>query len=361
MLELELKYHEQLKKEFSKPEKREKNFLEIAGMPHYENVNSNLLQFFFDYTEEHGFKDLFLTSLLELINDKKEIAFVDWTVKREVKTVNEKRIDLSIISTDEDKVIIIENKIYHLLNNDLNDYWNHYPLILDQNKIGIVLSLYGLVVKDARYINITHQQLCKQVLKNLGNYILNANQKYVVYLKDFIENINTFYMSDTQKNKFKFYFEHVDKINELVKIKEDSINHILRQVTIVGETLGLPINAKRSTDRRYFTFPEIKNGSLYYAIFVEDIFSSEASFRIILEGHAIDDEIQQYVIDAIANNYQNLAHASTPQKYIHFLRQDYDFKAEDSANFAKVILEIIERDFATARREITHLLIEKGL
>ncbi|UKT65824.1 PD-(D/E)XK nuclease family protein [Pedobacter mucosus] len=361
MKELEIEYKEILNKEISKQEKREKNFLDIAGMPHYENVNSNLLQFFFDYTEDHGFKDLFLTSLLELISHKKDLSFVDWTIAREVRTINDKRIDLAILSTDEDKVIIIENKIYHLLNNDLNDYWNHYPLILEENKVGIVLSLYSLTVKDARYINITHQQLCKRVLKNLGDYILNANHKYVVYLKDFIENINTFYMSDTQKNKLKFYFEHIDKINELSKIKEDATNHILRQVTIVGETLGLPIHAKRSMDRRYFTFPELKGGILYYAIFVEDIFTSEASFRIILEGHDIEDEIQQFVIDRISDKYQNLEHIDTPHNYIHFLRQDYDFKPEDTANFSKAVLDIIERDFAEARKEVTQLLKEKGL
>lgn len=360
MEEYNTQYQELLSKEFSKQEKRAKNFLDIAGMPHYENVNSNLLQFFFDSTEEHGFRDLFFTSLLELINQTKNISFLDWTVRREVKTDNDNRIDLVILSTDEDQVVIIENKIYHVLNNDLNDYWNHYPSITDDNKIGVVLSLYALRIVDSRYINITHQQLCKQVLKNLGDYLLDANHKYVVYLKDYIENINTFYMSDAQKNKLQFYFKNADKINELTKIKEDAVNYILRQVTIVGETLGLTTHGKRSIDRRYFTFPELKDGCLYYAIFVKDIFSSEATFRIILEGHKIEDSIQQNIIDEIASKYPNLEHGQEPDSYIHFLRKTYHFQPEYTANFSRMLLDIIEKDFAEARKEVTELLLRKG-
>jgi hypothetical protein len=315
-------FEELLSKTFPREEVREKNFLDIAGMPHYENVNSNLLRFFFDYTEEHGFQDLFLTSLLELIGNVKDLRFIDWTVEREVPTKTNKRIDLAIQSVDEDNVIIIENKVYHLLNNDLDDYWDHFVRVNDNNKIGIVLSLYRMRVDDNRYINITHQQLCKQVLKNLGNYILNANHKYVIYLKDFIENINSFYMSDIKKNKLEFYFENVDKINELSKIKDDAINYILNQVTVVGESLGLVVHSKRSKDRRYFTFPEFEDDNLYYAIFVEGLFSSTATFKIILEGHKIDNDVQEYVIKSIEDKYRNLEHVSVPHNYIHFLKKN---------------------------------------
>lgn len=360
MENLQLKYKDLLSRDLPKLPKREKSFLDIASMPHYENVNSNLLRFFFDATEEHGFGDLFLSSLLDLIKHKKDISFLDWTVDREVKTIRGKRIDLAILSSDVDRVVIIENKIYHHLNNDLGDYWNHYSGIAENDKVGVVLSLYSIRLNDNRYINVTHQQLCNEVLKNLGNYILNANYKYVVYLKDYIENINTFYMSDAQKNNLEFYFKNIEKINGLVRIKEDATNHILNQVTMVGDTLGLQVRSKRAVDRRYFTFPELKGGILYYAIFVKHVFSHKASFSIVLEGHKIENSIQQNVIDSIRNRYPDLEHGTQPNTYIHFLRKEYDFKPEYTARFSKVILEIIERDFAHARKEVTQLLLEKG-
>ena len=45
-----------------------KTFLGIAKQPHYENVLSNIYAFYFDVNEVHQFKDLFIKSLLELIN-----------------------------------------------------------------------------------------------------------------------------------------------------------------------------------------------------------------------------------------------------------------------------------------------------
>jgi hypothetical protein len=360
MMDYALKFADILKTDFNSETKKERNFLDIALMPHYENVNSNILQFFFDQNGEHGFKDLFLTSFLELIKSHKQISFLDWTVEREIITKNNKRIDIEIQSVDKDAVIIIENKIYHWLANDLNDYWIHYPNINDDSKIGVVLSLYSMKVNDSRFINITHQQLCKQVLKNLGNYILTAGHKYIIYLKDFIDNINSFYMSESQKNKLEFYFQNVDKINELAKIKEDATNYLLTQLNIVGETLNLPTHAKRSRDRRYFTFPEFKEDILYYAIFVEDIFNSDATFKIILEGHNIKSDVQRKIINQLKGKYHKLQHQEEPAIYIHFLKKTYPFNVKDIANFSKVIIEILEKDFADARHEVTAILLNES-
>ncbi|MFP5082145.1 PD-(D/E)XK nuclease family protein [Pedobacter sp. JCM 36344] len=359
MVGLELEYSELLNKEFAKQAKREKNFLDIAGMPHYENVNSNLLKFFFDSTEEHGFSDLFLTSLLELIPDKKNVSLIDWKIEREVKTKNNKRIDLAILSLDKDQVIIIENKIYHLLNNDLNDYWNHYEEIADNRKIGIVLSLYSLTIKNDKFTNVTHQQLCTKVLQNLGRYLLIANQKYIVYLKDYIENINTFYMTDTQKKKLEFYFNHSDKINELAQIKDYAASYLANQVNIVAEKLDFNIGSKNSQERRSFYFKNVQGTILYYAIFFKNWLTSQATFRIILEGHGISDDVQQHVIDTIKDKYQNLSHHTSPMPYIHFLKKDYKFNPEYTLNFSNVIINILEKDFDAARKEVTQLLNEK--
>ncbi|MDB5287343.1 MAG: hypothetical protein JWR05_2292 [Mucilaginibacter sp.] len=359
MVDYQTEFAAVLNKEFSANVKVERNFLDIAEMPHYENVNSNILQFFFDQNAEHGLSDLFLTSFVQLISIKREISFLDWTVKREVTTINNKRIDIEIQSVDEDKVIIIENKIYHWLANDLDEYWTHYSKISDENKVGVVLSLYSMQIKDSRFINITHQQLCKQVLKNLGNYILRANHKYIIYLKDFIDNINSFYMSDAQKDKLEFYFENIDKINKLATIKVDATEHVLKQLTIAGDTLGLIIGSKQAKDRRYFIFPGFKDNNLYYAIFVKNLFSSKATFEIILEGQNTGAEVQQHVFNTIKDKYPDLTHVNEPRPYIHYLKKTYDFHPTSSANFSKIILEILEKDFEAARTEVTQLLLEK--
>ena len=47
---------------------------DISGYPHYEEVISNWYAFFFDPAEEHSPDDLFLQSLVVLINEYKEFS-----------------------------------------------------------------------------------------------------------------------------------------------------------------------------------------------------------------------------------------------------------------------------------------------
>lgn len=109
-----------------KIKKRPKTFLGIAKQPHYENVMSNIYAFYFNVDEVHGMQDLFINSLLEIINEsklrdqKKVAAISDFEVSTEVSTKKNGRID--ILLSSEDHAIIIENKVYHTLNNNLEDY-----------------------------------------------------------------------------------------------------------------------------------------------------------------------------------------------------------------------------------------------
>ncbi len=108
-----------------KPKKRPKTFLGIAKQPHYENVLSNIYSFFFNVNEVHKMEDLFIKSLLEVALEKgvsKDFSsFYDFNCATEVGTTKGGRIDL--LWSNGRQSIIIENKVYHHLNNDLEDYW----------------------------------------------------------------------------------------------------------------------------------------------------------------------------------------------------------------------------------------------
>lgn len=90
---------------------RPPTLMEISGYPHYENVCSNILAFFFDPSKPHGLGTLFLDALA-IIGCIKE---PDWTtgadvqVDREEATSFGNRIDLLIRSHSH--AIVIENKI----------------------------------------------------------------------------------------------------------------------------------------------------------------------------------------------------------------------------------------------------------
>lgn len=104
--------------------KRETTFFDISGYPHYENVASNILKFFFDDNEEHQFGNLWLKSLLQVYNAKTSGHIFPEDVNG-VKSVirefsSDKRIDLLIEC--ESFLVVIENKILAGLYNDLSLY-----------------------------------------------------------------------------------------------------------------------------------------------------------------------------------------------------------------------------------------------
>ena len=137
----------QLLEEFQKLPKKEKvlpTYLEIAGKPHFENVCSNILRFFFDTRESHKFNDLLLKSFLNCVDDTyaTEHNLETINIYREYSAIDNKRIDLVIEC--ENLVIVIENKIFHCLDNKLDLYKktiiDNYKKT-DKKSVFIVLSL----------------------------------------------------------------------------------------------------------------------------------------------------------------------------------------------------------------------------
>ena len=143
-------------------------FLDIIGKQHDEVINTRLYCNFLSPNFNLEIAKLFIASLLNLVTKKtgKNINIqVGYTCSTEIETSKGNRIDLVINSTENKSAIIIENKIFTLLKNDLIDYWSNfnYP---DENKIGIILTLKKISippeVKDM-YINITHTEWITQI------------------------------------------------------------------------------------------------------------------------------------------------------------------------------------------------------
>lgn len=173
-----------------------KTFLEITRQPHYENVITNLYAFYFDVNEEHGLEDLFIKSLIDCINTAAKgrslDGFTEFSVNTEYSTDKNGRIDLLLAGDDGTSAIVIENKIYHHLNNNLDDYWNtimNEKYIADKS-VGIVLSLNNSInPKHPKFINLTHLDFLDTVMDKIGSYLLKANDKHLMFLKDFYQNM----------------------------------------------------------------------------------------------------------------------------------------------------------------------------
>jgi len=173
--------------------KTEQTFMQVLGYPHYENVCSNILSFFFNTNESHGFQYLFAHTLLECIRplNHKKTYHVD-NIERECITQKHNRID--IVFETEDMVIGIENKVYHNVNNDLADYATYIKERADKRgkeALCVLLSLRDNIdiVNGTSFANVTYKTFIERLKANMGAYLLTANPKWVTFLFDFVKTL----------------------------------------------------------------------------------------------------------------------------------------------------------------------------
>ena len=216
-----------------------KTFFDVSGYPHYENVLSNILAFFFDVTEEHGLKDLWLKSLFECYNEKanSNIQLGEFEeIEREHSTDEKKRLDI-IISMD-NSIVAIENKINASVYNPFGLY---HEEVLNYSKddgkenkqiVEILLSIKP-EENQLSFYNITYESLIEKIKKNLGDYIENANDKWFVFMKDVLNNIENLGEKDSMNEEWqKFLKEHGEN---LLKFFENYSNDIQAKINFINE------------------------------------------------------------------------------------------------------------------------------
>ncbi len=209
--------------------KNSKNMFQIMGYPHYENVVSNILAFLLDPNEEHGFKGLWLRSLMECYFEKKPITtdmFFDGEcdIEREASTAEKKRIDLLI--KGDSYIIGIENKIYADVDNPFESYDKMINDVINKEyggnqgvKYEILLSVKNEGDKF-EFINITYKDYIQRVESNWDKYKDKANDKWRMIAEDFIANLKSFLEGEmiNWDNEWESIISKSDNQNNINKI-----------------------------------------------------------------------------------------------------------------------------------------------
>jgi len=312
-----------------KIERKETTFLEIAGLSHYENVISNIYAFYLNPFEKHKFDDIFISSLLMLIEKKtqqKKITISKkFEIEREKGTEHKKRIDLLI--HDKENVIIIESKIFHNLNNPLEIYWESkkIPKVEDEHKIGIILSLWHQKTKNDNYINITHLEWLEKVFENIQNYKPDETNKYFVILKDFYQNIKNL-TNKMKTEQIDFFRNNVSKINQAVELKFGLRNHIVAEVEracgLLNKKLDLDkISNNKYNQKRLRYYRSKKFNELVITVVFEDLLTEKGELYIVVElQHKLIKKIQEKY-DEIIKDLQgtlNESFKTANKNYAHF-------------------------------------------
>lgn len=225
---------------------------DISGYPHYENVISNWYAFFLNPVNEHCLEYLFLDALSSLIKERGAAIDLDTiTIEREVATANGGRIDLLISNRNKDgkisRAIIIENKIYADDYNDLDDYWNSFPLEAN-NKLGILLTLTKCIPKHPGFINITHLEWVNKIQFLLPQFWQDANDRHLLLLKDFTENIKR--ITGIEKNmekELQFLMEHGEKVSQLIDLEKKGMQAVTQKLVAGLQAAGWQYNSTNST------------------------------------------------------------------------------------------------------------------
>lgn len=342
-------------------EERKRTLFDISGFPHDELVISAWYAYFFRADEDHGIGNLFISALLSIINEKRQPSFSlhEFQVETEVTTHTGKRIDILIkgAGRDEGKYIIIENKIYHWLHNDLEDYWN-YCVAPESDKCGIILSLNRMPVPDSvssRYINVRHTDLMESVQS-----IMQGRPDIFKYLPDFTTAINNLYKDYNMDNEVIFYYENMTACNRIYAIADKAYDFVINHIRIAGEHIGLHYGGKGEY-YRYLYNPAIDG--VYYTIIFDKLFEDPKSLYVVIElyGKAltlfpeIDAAVGESKIQQRQLGYKTLRHEGL---WLHYASRPCPVGMDDLKNLSVYIADVIRKDFSQTFQDISKVLVD---
>jgi len=217
----------------------ESTFLELCHYSgeRFEEICSRILEFYFQPNNKHGFGDLWFKSLCQLIGCECGDAF-EMETHTEEYTYNaeEKNKRIDIILETPSLIVAIENKIGADLYNDLGVYSEHihktYPSL--EQKL-VVLTARSLAAHEKikanqnGFIVIGYNQLFVNVKSLIGEYVSRGDQKYLVFMLDFMKTVENRANIMIQTDLDKFFSTNKVVIENLIEQYNSWNNRLLEQ------------------------------------------------------------------------------------------------------------------------------------
>jgi hypothetical protein len=243
-------------------------------------------------------KNLFLQSLYDVlpIDSNHEIDYIETNVYREYENID------ILIETD-DCYIIIENKVFSGLHNDLKKYRSSIirKRKNDNNEhkqiIPIVLSLrcdldeYERIKIDKNeYIHITHKIFLNKVKSNLGDYIESADGEWLIFLKNFIGNMISLegdnLMQKDINETLKFFDENYDVYLRLIEKRKEIVDYLNSEMKTAQKIIESELESKYSC--KFIPWNSLDYlASTRYAVFPNEIHYNEFHIDRVLKGWEI--------------------------------------------------------------------------
>ena len=347
--------------EIPEPEIKKEGFLDIAGVQYRENTITKIYAYFLDQNKNRDIADLFLESLTELVADKltNEIGFDDYYCSLEYPTKKGGRIDLVILSSkndsagfDENTALIIENKIYHNVHNDLEDY---YESIDAKSKAGVLLTLSSQKIHDTMkdyFVNITHKEWMEKI-KSKGLPTDIPIELYV-YLNDFITNMENLSKNNKMNEQARFFFNHTTKVLRAKETYSEAHSFIIRQLGILADDKNLKKSGNNLT--YCHMWDEEKDSRVYYSIDFSRLLSSEterAELRVYIEVYkeAVEKKEElKNILDSkgFFTEGKLIEGTKSDKNYAHLAYKSYNLTLKDIEILSVFLKDKIENDLKGA-------------
>jgi hypothetical protein len=221
---------------------REPNLFSIGGRGHYEEPISDLLAFFLDPAEVHGFGGAVLEAFIAAM-DRADIDPAVWArslreIRREVSTENRNRIDLLLDGTD--WVIAVENKILSGVGNPLDDYITHVRSEFTAKKKHFVLLCMNRPDHlDESWVALTYDRFLRQLSPRIGELLLETeNVKWLMFFREFVRNLEEHMEPKINDEQISFVRKHMVEISAVIDLREQYFEYLGKKcLEIMGRVL----------------------------------------------------------------------------------------------------------------------------
>lgn len=339
---------------FPECDSRPTGFLEIIDRAYDETINTKLYAFFLDQAKNPAIAQVFIDALLEIVFEKlgKRIPLQKYACALEVETDKGNFIDLVILDEENEAAIIVENKIYHHLNNDLKDYWEHCKA---SHKVGIVLSLFSISVPHSGFVNITHKEWISKVTKAGLPDSLPLNTR--VYLNDFISTMRHITESTDMNEKVEFFFRHTKQIALADCCWKAAGEYFVNQLRQLAAEYNWKLHGNAPEHRSIWD--EDNDCGAYYWIDFSQMFTENHSVKVYLQLYGKDKARFSELFEKLRHRYKlSVAKPNGDKKsaYIDLAVWSDKWEGDQSTSFSQFISNGLKERLDPIMKEVLRIL-----
>lgn len=325
----------------------------ISGFPHYEDVLSNWYAFFMDPNGPHGLGTLFLEVLLELAHAKDTVTIgSSMAVKRELTTPEGKAIDLVVHDGEETvggitgamNAIVIENKVYHHLNNRLDLYFN---AVKAEHKTGIVLGLKKTSNDHEAFVFVSHRDLIDRVTARLS-ITAPVPEPFRQYLIDLHQNIHELTAHMEYSKEVAFFLKNAERIQRVSRLEGTLKEYLKGQLRPVAAELGVELYPSA---QKCWYLCESNDDRVYYSVLLDDVLAHGTDLLVVVELQGTKGKDLQVFYDSVESLLKSGVHED---KRLHNHGADWiqyapiriPMSAGEKGNLSDAVLSRIRQDLA---------------